>query len=89
MTTIKKSIVIEGDPVAINALASHNDRLPEWYAGVIAVEPEPGYPQQIGTKAQLTYKAAGVTFKTTLTSLEYESGKHSLFKLEGMIAGTN
>ena len=56
---------------------------------MIKVEPEPGYPQQSGTKAQLTYKAAGVTFKTTLTSLEYKPGEHSLFKLEGMIAGTN
>ena len=89
MTTIKKSIIINGDPEEINALASDNDRLPEWYTGVVEVDYEPGYPQQSGTKAQLTYKAAGVTFKTTLTSLEHVSGKHSLFQMEGMITGTN
>lgn len=89
MTTIKKSIVINGDPKEINALASDNDRLPDWYAGVVEVDAEPGYPQQVGTQARLTYKAAGMTFKTTLKSVAYESGEHSVFEMDGMIAGTN
>jgi hypothetical protein len=89
MTTIKKSIVIKGDPLEIDGLTSDTDRLPEWYTGVLRAEAGPGYPEQIGSQAKLAYKAAGVTFETTLTTLEFEAGKQSLFKMEGMITGTN
>ncbi|HSG16627.1 MAG TPA: SRPBCC family protein [Anaerolineae bacterium] len=89
MTTIKKSIVIKGDPMEIDALTSDTGRLPEWYAGVVEAEAESGYPERIGSQAKLSYKAAGVTFETTLTTVEFEAGKQSLFQMDGMITGTN
>jgi uncharacterized membrane protein len=89
MTTINKSILINAPVEDVEALMDDQDRLPEWYAGVTAAEAEPGYPEEIGSSNNITYKAAGITFKTKLTTLEFVPREQRKFKMEGMVTGTN
>lgn len=89
MTTINKSIWINGDMAAIDKVIDDNMRLPEWYAGVIASDPDPGYPAEVGTTNRIKYKSAGITFDVVLTSLTYEPQGDRSFELSGMIGGIN
>jgi uncharacterized membrane protein len=43
----------------------------------------------VSARVRLTYKAAGISFDTSLTTVEYEQQKIRTFKLEGMITGAN
>ena len=89
MTTVTKSILIHAPIEDVEALMDDQSRLPEWYSGVTAVDPEPGYPAVVGSTNELTYKAAGITFNTKFTTLEFEPQAHRKFQMEGMITGTN
>lgn len=89
MTTIKKSILINAPLEDVEALMDDPERLTEWYAGITAAEAGPGYPAEVGSVNNVTYKAAGITFKTKLTTLEYVPQEHRKFQMEGMISGTN
>jgi uncharacterized membrane protein len=86
MTTVERNIVIKGTPADIEAIANDVTRLPEWYAGITKATAEGVFPE-VGSKVVMTYKAAGITFEMTQTSLAYERGKGGRYKLEGMISG--
>jgi uncharacterized membrane protein len=88
MTTLKRDIFINASPEAIFKIASEASRFPEWYAGIEATEPDDVFPQP-GGKVQMDYKAAGISFEMTMTSLEMEPGKYMVSQMEGMITGTN
>ena len=88
MTALERSIVINGTAAEINAITSDGDRLPEWYAGITKAASDGIFPEP-GGKVKLTYKAAGITFELSQTSLEYEAGKVGKYKMEGMITGIN
>jgi carbon monoxide dehydrogenase subunit G len=88
MTTIQKSILINAPVERVGAVLDDPHRLPEWYAGVEQVDPEPGYPTEVGASNKVLYKAAGISFETKFTTREF--GPHQrAFKIEGMINGTN
>jgi uncharacterized membrane protein len=89
MTTIKKSILINAPVEDVEAVMDDQDRLPEWYAGITAAEAEPGYPAEIGSSNNITYKAVGITFETKLTTLEFVPQEQRKFKMEGMVTGIN
>ena len=88
MTRIERSIFINATPEEITAISLDGWRLPEWYAGVEQAEPDEVYPEPGGV-ANLVYKAAGVTFHLTMTSLELVEGQSATYQMEGMITGTN
>ena len=88
MTTLERSIFINASPEAIEAVSLDGWRLPEWYAGIEQAEPDDVYPEP-GGRADVVYKAAGVTFNIIMTSLELTRGQSSAYQMEGMITGTN
>ena len=88
MTTVERSILINASPDAINAVTLDGRRLPEWYAGIQQAEPDDLFPEP-GGKVELVYKAAGVTFNITMTSLELVRGQSVTQQMEGMITGTS
>jgi len=88
MTTLENSILINATPEAIEAVTSDGKRLPEWYAGMQEASPDSTYPEAGGT-VDAVYKAAGISFKMKIISLEFVSGQKVTLKMEGMITGTN
>lgn len=88
MAELERSIVINGTAEEIDAIASDGDRLPEWYAGITKAASDGIFPEP-GGKVKMTYKAAGITFEMSQTSLEHEPGKAGKYKMEGMITGIN
>ena len=62
------------------------DRFPEWYAGVQTADADESYPEP-GGAVNLTYKAAGVAFQLTMTSLRIVRGESLLLRMDGMITG--
>ena len=87
MAQVERSIVIEGTAADIEAIATDIDRMPEWFAGIEKATSDGIFPE-VGGTVVMTYKAAGITFDVSQTSLEYEPGKHGKYKLEGMITGS-
>ncbi|UCC88155.1 MAG: SRPBCC family protein [Anaerolineales bacterium] len=88
MTTVERSILINTPVDAIEAIMDDARRLPEWYAGIEQADPDDVFPEP-GGKVGLVYKAAGVTFTLTQTSLERAPGRGGVNQMEGMITGTN
>lgn len=88
MTTVERSILILSPVDAIEAIMDDARRLPEWYAGIEQADPDDVFPEP-GGKVDMVYKAAGITFTLTQTSLERVSGQGGVNQMEGMITGTN
>ena len=88
MTTLERSVLINAPVDAIEAITDDARRLPEWYAGIEHAEPDDVFPQ-VGGKVALVYKASGVTFNLTQTSVERVPGKSGVNQMEDMITGTN
>lgn len=86
MTKVERSILIKGTPEEIETIHNDIDRLTEWYVGIEKAISDGVYPR-VGGKVRLTYKAAGITFETTNTCLEYEYPRVGRYKMEGMITG--
>ncbi|MCI0396020.1 MAG: SRPBCC family protein [Chloroflexi bacterium] len=87
MTTIvERSIIINAMPDKIDAITLDGSRLPEWYTGIEAATVDNLYPEP-GGAVDIIYKAAGVTFKMTMTSLRLARRQSLLLRLEGMIVG--
>ena len=87
-TTIERSVFINASPEAVSAVANDPNRLPEWFAGVTKVEADGKFPEEGGI-ADVTYKAAGISFKSKFTALEFKNAEKYTIQLEGMLAGTN
>ncbi len=88
MTTIERSIFINAPIDAVEHITLDGRRLPEWYAGIEHAEPDDVYPEP-GGKVKMLYKAAGINFTITMTSLEHVPSQSVTYKMEGMITGTN
>ena len=86
MAKVERSIVINGTAAEIEAITNDVDRMPEWFAGITKATSDGVFPET-GGKVEMEYKSAGITFKMSQTSLEYEYGKGGKYKLEGMISG--
>ena len=86
MTELERSIVINGTAEEIAAITSDGNRLPDWYAGITEATSDGVFPNP-GGKVEMTYKASGITFKMSQTSLVNEFGKYGKYKMEGMITG--
>ena len=87
-TIIERSIFVNAAPEAVATIANDPGRLPEWFAGVTQVESDSIFPEA-GGEADVTYKAAGISFKSKFTSLEFRNAEKYTIQLEGMLAGTN
>lgn len=88
MTTLERDVFINASADAIQAISDDARRLPEWYAGIQEAEPDGVFPEP-GGKVELVYKAAGITFNLTQTSVERVAGQTGVNRMEGMITGTN
>ncbi|NDJ74699.1 MAG: hypothetical protein GYB65_00455 [Chloroflexi bacterium] len=87
MTVIETSIFINRSPEDVFEFAVyHPERLPDWFAGVQAVEWSDTYPE-IGSQLEVTYKAAGLTLQTTGTVVDLVSGEKYIAEYEGMASG--
>jgi len=89
MTTIKKSIVINASVEQVEAFLNDPQRLPEWYPGVTAIDPSPGYPVEVNSSCNITYKAGGVTMDSKFTTIDNVPLSKRTFKMDGMVIGTN
>jgi hypothetical protein len=88
MTTLEKSVLINGTTAQIEAIALDAARLPEWYVGIQETHPDATYPE-VGGTIQAVYRAAGINFKMKMTSVELMRGQGQTIKMDGMITGTN
>lgn len=86
MAKVERSILIKATPEEVEMIHNDIDRLTEWFAGIEKATSDGIYPD-VGGKIWLTYKAAGMTFETTNTCLEYEYARLGRYKMEGMITG--
>ena len=57
MTTIKKSIQVNASVEAVEALLDDPNRLTDWYPGVTKAVASAGYPHEVGSSCNITYKA--------------------------------
>lgn len=87
-TTIERSIMMNASPEAVAAVTDKADLFIEWFAGLKSIDPDNTFPRE-GGAADVVYKAAGVSFKAKISSLEYNYGRGAVFQLDGMISGTN
>ena len=87
-TIIERSVFINAEPEAVSAVANDPGRLPEWFAGVTEVASDGKFPD-VGGVADVTYKAAGISFKSKFTALEFTNAEKYTIQLDGMLAGTN
>ena len=82
MAVIETSIFIDASPEDVFDFAANNpERIPE------TLEPSAAYPE-VGGQLRVTYKAAGVTLKTTGTVTENIPGQRFAAHYEGMATGT-
>jgi uncharacterized membrane protein len=88
MTTVERSVLINTPVDAIETIMDDARRLPEWYAGIEQADSDDVFPEP-GGKVDMVYKAAGITFTLTQTSLERVPGQGGVNQMEGMITGTN
>ncbi len=87
MATVKRSIVINASLEDVTVVTEDPNRMSEWYVGLEDVRPDETFPE-VGGTAEFVYKAAGLNFTVKQTATEHDPGKHSAYKLEGMITGT-
>jgi uncharacterized membrane protein len=87
MTLLERSVVINAPVENIDAYTMDARRWPEWYPGVESAEPDSVFPH-VGGVAKVQYKAAGIGFELTFTSIEYEFGQSVAYQIEGMMNGT-
>lgn len=87
MTTIETSILINASVEAVVELLDDSKRISMWSAGVASNDADPGYPAEKGSVNRLTYKAAGISLDTSLTTLEYDQYRLRKFELKGMMNG--
>jgi uncharacterized membrane protein len=88
MTTLEKSVLINGPLEKIEAIALDAARLPDWYVGIQETHPDGKYPEPGGT-IDAVYRAAGINFKMKMTSVELQRGQGQTIKMDGMITGSN
>lgn len=86
MTTVERSILIEGTAEEIYAISLVPERMPEWYAGIEQSAGDGVFPEP-GGMANIVYKAAGITFNMTMTVVEHVPDEYISYQMEGMIAG--
>lgn len=87
MAVIEKSIYIDLPPDELFDFGVYNpQRIPEWFEGVESVEPGANYPE-LGSKIDVVYKSAGVTFNALGTVVKLEHGKVYAADYEGMATG--
>ena len=88
MATVERSVFINATTDEIDAVTLDPWQLPNWYEGVQSVEPDDVYPEPGGV-VKMVYKAGPATLNITMAALELERGNHALYKMEGMMTGTN
>jgi carbon monoxide dehydrogenase subunit G len=88
MTMLERSIYIDAPIEEVAPLVDDPKRWPEYFVGLEKVDPDSLFPD-VGGVAQVAYKAAGMTFNIRMTSTEFERGKTSVTKMEGMMSGIN
>ncbi len=87
MAKVEKSIVINAPWQKVDSVANDGTRMPEWFAGIESSNADSTYPQ-VGGVTEHVYKAAGMSFNLTATSIDYQQGSHLTLKMDGMIIGT-
>lgn len=89
MTIISKSIIINAPVSKVQAFLDNASQTPEWYEGMEGINPEPGYPTEVGSKATIDIKSGGMTLNSTLQITKNEPEKLRQFSMAGMVSGTN
>lgn len=89
MTVISKSVTINAPVAQVQAFMDNPDITPEWYEGMETLTPSLGYPTEVGSTAVIEIKAGGMTMESNLEVAESEPEKLRVFKMDGMITGTN
>jgi hypothetical protein len=92
MTTIERSVLIDATVDEVTSVAYDARRMTEWYVGMASAEPDEVYPEP-GGQVEVVYQAAGINFKTKMTSqiLERRDDGSAFMQdtLEGSIAGVS
>lgn len=87
MTHVERDIFVNAPPEEIAAYAMNPNNTPEWYEGVVEVNPDYETPV-VGGKNNQVYTAAGNRMEMTLTVIEYEPNRVIAFEMDGMVSGT-
>jgi len=85
---IKKSIFINAPVEKVFDLALHQERIPEWLAGMEAVHDVPPGPPEVGTTYKWTYNMSGMRFQGTNTVTEIVPNARFVVQSTGGIDST-
>jgi Polyketide cyclase / dehydrase and lipid transport len=89
MAKIERSILIQSNWQAVDAVALDGARNGEWYSGVEQSSADDMYPQ-VGGVCTMIYRAGPTTFNLKQKVLEYVPGDYILFEIEGgVLRGTS
>lgn len=88
MAHVERDILIAAPPDVIYHYASEPENLPEWYVGIVAVNPDGVWPQ-VGGQIGITYHVSGLNLDLTATVLANDPPYEFTFHMAGMINGTS
>lgn len=60
---------------------------PQWFVGIESAEPDANYPNE-GSTVKIHYKAAGLGFDLMQTLEKFVKNQKTVFRMDGMIKGT-
>lgn len=88
MAHVEKKVFINASYATIEqATTLAPQAWPNWFVGVDAVEVPPDYPK-VGSTILLKYRAATLTLDIRQTLVEFIPGQLTVFRMDGMITGT-
>lgn len=88
MAIVEKKVFINATyPTIEQATTLAPQDWPNWFVGVDSVEVPPNYPE-LGSTILLKYRAATLTLDVRQTLVEFNPGQLTVFRMDGMITGT-
>ena len=88
MAYVERDIVVAAPLEVIFDYASLPDNLPQWYDGIVSVNPDGVWPQE-GGQVDITYQVAGLNLDLTATVLTNNAPHEFMFQMDGMVTGTS
>ncbi len=87
MAYVEREVLIGAPVDTVYNYAGTAETLPEWYVGIVSVQPDGVWPQ-VGGKIGIRYQVGGVNLDVTATVVTYNPPVEFVFQLEGAVNGT-
>ncbi len=88
MAHVERDIFIDAPADVIYDYAGEPANMPQWYVGIVGVNPDGVWPQS-GGQTVITYQVSGVSFDVTATVLTHNPPHEFAFQMEGAVSGTS